>query len=39
VIEEAHQKHVPVAAHEYALADAKELVADGVDVLAHSVRD
>jgi imidazolonepropionase-like amidohydrolase len=39
VIDEAHQKHVRVAAHEYALEDAKQLVADGVDVLAHSVRD
>ena len=39
VIEEAHQKHVPVAAHEYSLEDARQLVADGVDVLAHSVRD
>jgi imidazolonepropionase-like amidohydrolase len=38
VIDEAHQKHVRVAAHEYSLADAKQLVADGVDVLAHSVR-
>jgi imidazolonepropionase-like amidohydrolase len=39
VIDEAHQKHVRVAAHEYALDDAKQLVTDGVDVLAHSVRD
>jgi imidazolonepropionase-like amidohydrolase len=39
VIDEAHQKHVRVAAHEYALEDAKQLVADGVDMLAHSVRD
>jgi imidazolonepropionase-like amidohydrolase len=39
VIEEAHQKHVRVAAHEYSLEDARQLVADGVDVLAHSVRD
>jgi len=39
VIEEAHQKHMRVAAHEYALEDAKQLVTDGVDVLAHSVRD
>ncbi len=39
VIDEAHQKHMRVAAHEYALEDAKQLVADGVDVLAHSVRD
>jgi hypothetical protein len=27
-----------VAAHVYYLADAKQLVADGVDVLAHGVR-
>ncbi len=39
VIDEAHKKHLRVAAHEYALEDAKRLVADGVDVLAHSVRD
>ena len=39
LIDEAHRKNLRVAAHEYALEDAKELVADGVDVLAHSVRD
>jgi imidazolonepropionase-like amidohydrolase len=39
VIEEAHKHHIKVAAHIYALADAKQLVADGVDMLAHSVRD
>ena len=39
VIEEAHQRHLPVAAHIYTLSDAKSLVNDGVDVLAHSVRD
>ncbi|WP_158615440.1 amidohydrolase family protein [Acidipila sp. EB88] len=39
VIDEAHKQHVPVAAHVYALADAKLLVAAGVDVLGHSVRD
>jgi imidazolonepropionase-like amidohydrolase len=39
VIDEAHKRHVRVAAHEYALEDAKQLVSDGVDVLAHSVRD
>ena len=38
-IDQAHEKHLRVAAHEYALEDAKQLVADGVDVLAHSVRD
>jgi imidazolonepropionase-like amidohydrolase len=39
VIEEAHMKHLHVAAHEYALEDARHLVDDGVDVLAHSIRD
>ena len=39
VIEEAHKHHLRVAAHVYYLADAKSLVDDGVDVLAHSVRD
>jgi imidazolonepropionase-like amidohydrolase len=39
VIEEAHKHHLRVAAHIYYLADAKALVNDGVDVLAHSVRD
>ncbi len=39
VIDEAHKHHIPVAAHVYALADAKSLVDAGVDVLAHSVRD
>jgi imidazolonepropionase-like amidohydrolase len=39
VIEEGHRHHLKVAAHVFYLADAKELVKDGVDVLAHSVRD
>jgi imidazolonepropionase-like amidohydrolase len=39
IIDEAHKQHVRVAAHLYELADAKSLVNDGVDVLAHSVRD
>jgi imidazolonepropionase-like amidohydrolase len=39
VIDEAHKRHLRVAAHVYSLEDAKQLVADGVDVLAHSVRD
>jgi imidazolonepropionase-like amidohydrolase len=39
VIDEAHQAGLRVAAHVYYLADAKELVAAGVDVLAHGVRD
>ncbi len=39
VIEEAHRHRLRVAAHVYRLSDAKQLVRDGVDVLAHSVRD
>lgn len=39
VIDQAHRDHLLVAAHEYALEDARRLVHDGVDVLAHSVRD
>ncbi len=39
VIAEAHQKGLRVAAHVYALEDARRLVNEGVDVLAHSVRD
>ncbi len=39
VIEEAHQRHLRVAAHIYYLADAAALVKLGVDVLAHSIRD
>jgi imidazolonepropionase-like amidohydrolase len=39
VIDEAHKRHLPVAAHMYYLEDAKALVRAGVDVLAHSVRD
>jgi imidazolonepropionase-like amidohydrolase len=39
VIAEAHKSKIPVAAHVFYLADAKGLVADGIDALAHSVRD
>lgn len=39
VIDEAHKQHLKVAAHVFYLSDAKRLVADGVDILAHSVRD
>ena len=39
IIDEAHKQGLRVAAHVYHLADARLLVADGVDVLAHSVRD
>ncbi len=39
VIEEAHRRGLRVAAHLFYLADAKDLVASGVDLVAHSVRD
>lgn len=39
VIAEAHRHGLRVAAHIYYLADAKDLVAAGVDFIAHSVRD
>ena len=39
VIEEAHKRNMRVAAHVYYLADARRLVAEGVDMLAHSIRD
>jgi imidazolonepropionase-like amidohydrolase len=39
VIDEAHGKGLRVAAHVYYLKDAKQLVSDGADVIAHGVRD
>lgn len=39
IIDEAHKHGLRVAAHVYYLADARQLVEDGVDVLAHGVRD
>jgi imidazolonepropionase-like amidohydrolase len=39
IIESAHRHHLRVVAHVFYLQDAKGLVADGVDGLAHSVRD
>lgn len=39
VIDQAHKDRLPVAAHVYALDDARQLVDGGLDVLAHSVRD
>lgn len=39
IIEEAHKHQLRVAAHVYYLSDAKELVRDGIDVIAHSIRD
>ena len=39
VIDQAHQRGLPVAAHFYYLEDAKGLLNAGVDFLVHSVRD
>jgi imidazolonepropionase-like amidohydrolase len=39
VIEEAHKRGLRVAAHIFYLEDARDLVASGVDFIAHSVRD
>ncbi|HVI43732.1 MAG TPA: amidohydrolase family protein [Chitinophaga sp.] len=39
IIDEAHKRQLRVAAHVYHLADLQQLVADGIDVIAHSVRD
>jgi imidazolonepropionase-like amidohydrolase len=39
IIDEAHRYQLRVLAHVYYLADAKSLLAAGVDGLAHSVRD
>jgi imidazolonepropionase-like amidohydrolase len=39
VIDEAHKRGLRAAAHLFYLADARELVAAGVDFIAHSIRD
>ncbi len=39
VIEEAHLNGLRTTAHEYYLADAKELVRRGIDAFAHTVRE
>jgi imidazolonepropionase-like amidohydrolase len=39
IIDESHKQGLRVAAHIVYLEDARALVADGLDVLAHSVRD
>jgi len=39
IIDEAHKRSLRVAAHVYYLADARQLVADGIDVFGHSIRD
>jgi imidazolonepropionase-like amidohydrolase len=39
VIDEAHANGLRVAAHIYYLEDARQLVGDSIDILAHGVRD
>jgi imidazolonepropionase-like amidohydrolase len=39
IIDEAHKQHIRVFAHEFYLADAKALLAAGLDGFAHSIRD
>ncbi len=39
IIDEAHKNNLRVAAHIFYLADAKELLRSGIDILAHLVRD
>ncbi len=39
IIDEAHKHNIRVMAHEYYLADARDLVDAGVDAFLHSVRD
>jgi imidazolonepropionase-like amidohydrolase len=38
-IDEAHKQKLKVAVHVFYLADAKRLLQEGVDILAHSIRD
>ena len=39
VIDRSHARKIPVAAHIFYLDDAKNLLREGVDLIAHSVRD
>jgi imidazolonepropionase-like amidohydrolase len=39
IIDEAHKKHLRAVAHVFYLADAKELLREGVDGFGHMVRD
>jgi imidazolonepropionase-like amidohydrolase len=39
IIDEAHKKNMKVAVHIYYIKDAQAAVDDGVDILAHSIRD
>ncbi len=39
IISEAHKYDIKVVSHAYYLSDARRLVADGIDVIGHSIRD
>jgi imidazolonepropionase-like amidohydrolase len=39
IIDESHKKGLKVAVHVYWLKDAKAAIDDGVDIIAHSIRD
>jgi imidazolonepropionase-like amidohydrolase len=39
IIDEAHKKHLRAVAHVFYLADAKELIREGVDGFGHMIRD
>lgn len=39
IITEAHKHGLRVAAHAYYLADARQMVKDGLDIIGHSIRD
>lgn len=39
IINEAHKRNLRVAAHVFYLADARQLINDGVNIIAHSIRD
>ena len=39
IIQTAHKHGIRVASHLYRLGDARKLVADGIDIIAHSIRD
>lgn len=39
IITEAHKRNLRVASHLYYLSDARKLIAAGVDIIAHSIRD
>jgi imidazolonepropionase-like amidohydrolase len=39
IIDESHKKGLKVAVHVYYLKDAKAAIDDGVDIIAHSIRD